>query len=190
MTTRTRALLAQLLPGRVDERELVDALRAHAGLIISSATKVLGDVAEAQDVAQDIAETLLRRRPAEVQSWPALLKKMAVNRAIDRLRRRRDPATFPVETQPPEEPDGRLLQRQRADALRAAVSSLNERDAKLFSLQCFADLDHTEIGLELGMSANAVGVALHRLRQRLSEELSRLLNTPPQNSGQVSGETK
>ncbi len=186
MTTRTRALLARLIPSRVDEQELVDALRAHAGLMISAAARVLGDLAEAEDVAQDVAEKLLSSRPAEVRSWPALLKKMAVNRAIDRLRRRRDPAFISLDVAAPEEPDASLLQGQRAAALRTAIAGLSERDAKLFSLQCFADLDQAAIGRELGMSANSVGVALHRLRQRLSEELSRLLDTTPT----IPGETR
>ena len=97
MTTRTRDLMARFFPSRVDEQELTEALRAHAGLMISAVARVLGDVAEAEDVAQDIAEKLLRKRPAEVGSWPAFLKKMAVNRAIDRLRRRRDPSQLPVD---------------------------------------------------------------------------------------------
>ncbi len=185
MTTRTRDLMARFFPSRVDEEELIEALRAHAGLMISAAARVLGDVAEAEDVAQDIAEKLLRKRPAEVRSWPALLKKMAVNRAIDRLRRRRDPSQLPVDLTQPEEPDEQLVQRQRAEALRNAVAALSERDAKLFSLQCFADLDQAEIGRELGMSANAVGVALHRLRKRLSEDLNRLLDAAPQITGET-----
>ncbi|MEM7708496.1 MAG: sigma-70 family RNA polymerase sigma factor [Pseudomonadota bacterium] len=185
MTTRTRDLMARFFPSRVDEQELIEALSAHAGLMISAAARVLGDVAEAEDVAQDIAEKLLRKRPAEVRSWPALLKKMAVNRAIDQLRRRRDPSQLPVDLTLPEEPDEQLVQRQRAEALRTAVAGLSERDATLFSLQCFADLDQAEIGRELGMNANAVGVALHRLRKRLSEDLSQLLDAAPQTTGEA-----
>ena len=156
--------------------ELVAALSAHAGLMITAATQVLGDVAEAEDVGQDVAEKLLRRPPAAVRSWPALLKTMAVNRAIDRLRRRRDPTEAPL-PEAPVEPDEAFLTRQRARALRAAVATLSERDARLFSLHCFAGLDHAAIGAELGMNANAVGVAMHRLRQRLAQELERLLTT-------------
>ncbi|MEM9532356.1 MAG: sigma-70 family RNA polymerase sigma factor [Pseudomonadota bacterium] len=173
------------MPGRVDEQELIEALSAHAGLIIGAAARVLGDVAEAEDVAQDIAEKLLRNRPVKVRSWPALLKKMAVNRAIDRLRQRRDSSELGVDPIAPEAPDERLVQRQRAEALRTAVARLSERDAKLFSLQCFADLDQEEIGRELGMTRNAVGVALHRLRKRLSDELQRLLKTGYQTTGET-----
>jgi DNA-directed RNA polymerase specialized sigma24 family protein len=79
----------------VDARDtLVDALDAHAGLILRSAAQVLGSLDDAQDVAQDIAEKLLRAPPTAVRSWPAFLKTMSINAALDRLRRRKHRQDF------------------------------------------------------------------------------------------------
>ncbi|MEM9301166.1 MAG: sigma-70 family RNA polymerase sigma factor [Pseudomonadota bacterium] len=170
--SRTGGMLSRLLPGtRVDEAELVAALGAHAGLMLRAASEVLGTMAEAEDVCQDVAERLLRRRPTEVRSWPGLLKTMAVNASIDRLRRRRDPGELP-EPDRPAEPDSIELARQQAAALRRAVGRLSERDARLFGLHFHAGLDHAAIGDALSMTPNAVGVALHRLRARLTTELT------------------
>ena len=45
--------------------ELVAALDAHAGLIIPSAARVLRNLHDAEDIAQDIAEKLLRLPPED-----------------------------------------------------------------------------------------------------------------------------
>lgn len=151
-------------------QEVLDALHAHAGLMISSAVRVLGCLSDAEDVAQDVAEKLLRSPPGEVRHWPAYLKTLAVNKAIDRLRGKRQAVETELISDSPD-PEQHAMERQRARALREAIAGLSERDAALFSLAHFADLSHNEIGHQLGMTANAVGVALHRVRQRLAERL-------------------
>lgn len=150
--------------------ELIEALRAHAGLVLASAVRVVGTLHEAEDVAQDIAERLLRSPPAEVRNWPAYLKTLAVNSAIDRLRRRR-PTAEPDDLADAATPETELEAGERAEALRDAIATLSAREATLFSLYYFADLGQAEIGRQLDMTENAVGVALHRVRQRLSKDL-------------------
>lgn len=154
--------------------ELVDSLAAHAGLIIRSAARVLGNLQDAEDVAQDIAEKLLRCPPDDVRNWPAFLKTIAVNGALDRLRRRKNWADL----SPPHmmnDPESALYDEQRAEVLRRAIARLPERDGKLFALYYLADLTHAEIGKRMNMTANAVGVSLHRLRGRLTADVRSLL---------------
>ena len=153
------------------DKELVEALSVHAGLVLRTAARVTGSMAEAQDVAQDLAEKLLRRPPANVRSWPALLKTMTVNAAIDRTRRRREISESP-EPVTQEGPEAALEQEERAAALHRALTQLSERDRQLFSFYYFADLSHADIGRQLDMQTNAVTVALHRIRQRLGKILS------------------
>ncbi|MEE4174414.1 MAG: sigma-70 family RNA polymerase sigma factor [Xanthomonadales bacterium] len=151
-----------------DPTELIEALQAHAGLILRTAARVTGSMADAEDIAQDLAEKLLRRPPRDVRSWPALLKTMAVNAAIDQTRRRRGTG---AEAEPVthEGPESTLVRREKARCLREALGQLSERDAQLFSLCYLADLSHADIGRQLGMKPNAVSVALHRIRQRLAD---------------------
>jgi DNA-directed RNA polymerase specialized sigma24 family protein len=52
---------------------------------------------------------------------------------------------------------------------------LPERDGQLFALYHFGDLTHADIGTRMSMSENAVGVALHRLRKRLTADVRSLL---------------
>jgi RNA polymerase sigma-70 factor (ECF subfamily) len=172
-----RRLLSRLgfsRTGSEDRDELVDALHAHAGLVISSATRITGNAADAEDIAQDIAEKLLRSPPKTVDSWPALLKTMAVNGALDRLRRRRDWSGLP-DPDPVTGPEVELSAVERAEALRTAVAALPERDGMLFSLHYFADLSQVAIAERLAMTPNAVGVAIHRLRKRLTADVRQRL---------------
>ncbi len=152
---------------RQRRNEAIAALDTHAGLVLQSAARILGSVADAEDVAQDVAEKLLRSPPGDIRSWPALLKTMAVNRAIDVLRRRReeDSDHEPVSHDGPEQAATR---HEKAQTLRRALARLSERDALLFGLYYLGDLTQADIGRQLDMTATAVGVALHRLRQRLA----------------------
>jgi RNA polymerase sigma-70 factor (ECF subfamily) len=162
--------------GLDDRAELVRALDAHAGLIVSSAARVLGNLADAEDIAQDIAEKLLKSPPTGVRSWPGYLRTVAVNRALDQLRRRKDWS----EMESPGvvgDPESALYNSQRADILRRAIAKLSERDAQIFSLYYLGDLPHADIATQMNMTANAVGVALHRLRARLAADVRALLGS-------------
>lgn len=162
--------------GLDDRAELVRALDAHAGLIISSAARILGNLADAEDIAQDIAEKLLKSPPTAVRSWPGFLRTVAVNEALDQLRRRRD---WP-DMEPPKavgDPESALYDLQRADILRRAIARLPERDAQIFSLYYLGDVSHADIANQMNMTANAVGVALHRLRVRLAADVHALLGS-------------
>ena len=58
-----------------------------------------------------------------------------------------------------------------AERLRAALPHLSQDQAAVFCLSCLENLSYQEIGERLGMTANAVGVMLHRARHRLRELL-------------------
>lgn len=175
--TERRRLLGRLgfaRRGTEGRDEIVDALHAHAGLVISAASRITGNLADAEDIAQDLAEKLLRSPPSKVDSWPALLKTMAVNRALDQLRRRRDWSDLP-EPEAVTTPETVLSDAERAVTLRAAVAGLPERDGMLFSLHYFGDLSQVAIAGQLEMTPNAVGVAIHRLRKRLTADVRQRL---------------
>lgn len=52
-----------------------------------------------------------------------------------------------------------------------AMADLDPKDRALIGLRYVADLDSEAIGRELGLSASAVRVRLHRLLARLRQEL-------------------
>ena len=139
--------------------------------------------ADAEECFQETflaALQLWRRQP--VRSPRAALQRLATARAIDRLRRRyRDagrlagatshavPDSLPdVGPSPPERADASEL----AEALRAALAQLPEKQADAFCLHCLDGYSYREVAEVLGVSGDNVGVLIHRARARLRELLA------------------
>ena len=65
-------------------------VREHAPAVVRATMRVLGNVADAEDTAQEVfLEAFQSRHNTTVLDWSPYLRKIAVCRAIDRLRRRR-----------------------------------------------------------------------------------------------------
>ena len=73
-----------------------DLVHEHAAGVINAAMRVLGNVADAEDVAQEaFVEAMKRWSAGTNQRWKGLLRRMAVCRALDRLRRMRSTDRLP-----------------------------------------------------------------------------------------------
>jgi RNA polymerase sigma-70 factor, ECF subfamily len=108
-----------------------------------------------------------------VANWPGLLSRVALHRAIDRLRRRRP--TEPLagaEASPEHGPPETAIARELAGRLREAIARLPEGQAAVFCLRYFDELSYGEIAERLGLEPGAVGVALHKARQKLQAMLT------------------
>jgi RNA polymerase sigma-70 factor, ECF subfamily len=147
----------------------------HGPAVWRTAYRLLGCEADAADCFQETFLSAVRVESAEaVANWGGLLRRLAVARGLDLLRRRRRErerqgpwavgedalARCPG---PPEEAQGREL----AGRLRLALSELPAREAEVFCLRCMEELTYEEIASRLGLRVNAVGVLLHHARRRL-----------------------
>lgn len=160
-------------------RQLTDS---HLAMIVTYASRIVQSQAEAEDVAQ---ETFLRawqkaasyEPRARARTW---LLAIAHNLAIDRIRRRKSRAEtgdegLETEDVPSSTEPARLLARKEsAEAVRAAISKLPERQRAALLLCHEQGLQGTEIAKVLGVSAEAVESLLSRARRTLRE----LLSTP------------
>jgi RNA polymerase sigma factor (sigma-70 family) len=61
--------------------------------------------------------------------------------------------------------------RELSERLREALSHLPQKQAEVFCLHALCGWSHREVGERLNMTENAVGVTIHRARQRLRELL-------------------
>jgi len=62
----------------------------HGPMVFGTAWRILGHTADTEDVVQEVFLEAYRLRAAEaVRCWPALLRRLATCRALDRLRHRR-----------------------------------------------------------------------------------------------------
>jgi RNA polymerase sigma-70 factor (ECF subfamily) len=105
------------------------------------------------------------------------LQRLATNRAIDRLRkrlrraRREEPADVALAHSHEGDPSQHAEAAELAGALRWAVAQLPARQAEAFCLHELGDWSHQQIAEQLGITANSVGVILHRTRQKLQDLL-------------------
>jgi RNA polymerase sigma-70 factor (ECF subfamily) len=145
-------------------------VREHGPLVFGTAWRILGHAADAEDVVQEVflqVHQMERSRP--VRFWPALLRRLAACRALDRLRQRRaavplDGLDLPGGADAPEEV---AAGHELAERLRGAIVGLPPREASVFCLRYFEELPYQDIADTLGIRVGAVAVALHKARARL-----------------------
>jgi RNA polymerase sigma-70 factor (ECF subfamily) len=147
--------------------------------IANLARRMLGDAAEAEDVAQ---ETFLRAwreaarwRPgaAKFDTW---MHRVALNLCYDRLRRRREtPMAAPPDTADPgPAPDRGLLAADTGLRVEAALMALPERQREAIVLCHYQELGNIEAAGLMGVSVEALESLLGRGRRALRAALADL----------------
>ena len=154
-------------------------VRTHGPMAFDTAWRLLGHVADTEDVVQEALLDAFRlhgRQP--VGNWGGLLRQLATRRAIDRLRQRRtvfplppEPLVFEPASPKSEQPEALAIEHELADRLRLAVAALPDRESTVFSLHYFGEMSNSDIAETLGISTDATGVALHKARKKLKESL-------------------
>jgi RNA polymerase sigma-70 factor, ECF subfamily len=145
-------------------------VREHGPMIFGTAWRVLGHVADTEDVVQEVfLEAHCMQQKTVVRNWPGLLRRLAMCRALDRLRQRRH--TVPLDGMalygPGATPEEEAIGHELADRLREALAGLSEREASVFALRYFEDMPYQRIAEVLETTPGAVAVALHKARAKL-----------------------
>jgi RNA polymerase sigma-70 factor, ECF subfamily len=145
-------------------------VRDHGPAVFWSAWRILGHPMDAEDVTQEVFLEVYRLHSSQtVRSWAALLRRLAVCRALDRLRRRRPTVSIHDLSLPASDasPELDAVAAELAERLPEAISRLPEREGQVFCLRYFEDLTPQQIAEALDMNAGAVAVALHKARAKL-----------------------
>lgn len=161
-------------------RALVDRYLARLHAL---ATRLLGDLAEAEDVCQDVFVQAWKKAPrwqpgrsrddARFGTW---LHGVTLNACRDRLRRRRpqsDAALDDIGDDTPG-PAQRLASEDTARAVRAAIARLPDRQREALVLCHYQELPQAEAAALLGVSVEAVESLLARARRSLRQSLAPL----------------
>jgi len=167
-------LLHRIAAGDADAcRELVDR---HLPVLHATATRLLGDAAEAQDVCQEVfvsawqAARTWQPGRARFRTW---MLRVATNACHDRHRRRRPQdadALDELESLAPD-PEQRTALVEREQRLAAALAILPERQRAAIVLCHFEDCSQAEAAGILDISEEALESLLARGRRRLRELL-------------------
>lgn len=151
-------------------------VEAHASVPHRIAWRMTGDTSEAEDIAQEALLRLWDHAPrwraggSGVAAW---LTRVAVNLSLDRLRRRK----FTSDAEPPERADEAPLadaligQEQLAQATRAAIDALPDRQRAAIVLTYYEDFSNQQAANVLEMNIKAFESLLLRARRALAEDL-------------------
>jgi RNA polymerase sigma-70 factor (ECF subfamily) len=174
-----RAAVEAVLAGDRDAfRFLVDG---QSAAVIRACHRVLGDLHEAEDAAQEAFVTAFRSLAGWRGDGPfgAWLTRIAIRIALRRAQRRRDvtwidPTNPASGVDPRGGPDPALttLRAERDAGIRAAVGRLDEPYREVIALRFFGELSLDEIAVQTGRPLGTVKTRLRRglLRLRSSVE--------------------
>ena len=175
-------------PEVFDERAAVDAVLAgdrdafrqlverESAAVIRACHRILGDLHEAEDAAQEAFVTAFRSLAGWRADGPfgAWLTRIAVRIAIRRAKSRRE-VTWIDPTDPSrgidlpggQDPAVSSLRTERAAGIRAAVAKLDEPYREVVLLRFFGELSLDEIAKQTGRPLGTVKTHLHRGLLRL-----------------------
>jgi len=145
--------------------------------MLSLAQRMLGDAAEAEDVAQEAMLRAWKQAPrwtpgqARFDTW---LHRVALNLCYDRLRRRREIATdvIPDHIDDGPAPDRGLLAAETGAQVQAALSRLPPRQREAIVLCHYQELGNIEAAALMEISVEALESLLSRGRRALRAALA------------------
>ena len=169
-------LLRRIAAGDRQAAQLL--LDQYLGRIVTYGYRMMGDNAEAEDVAQETFLRLWRnidtwRADAPLIHW---LHRVAYNLCIDRLRRRKPVSleALPEPLDPEENPAGTLHRLELADAVAVAIAQLPERQRAAVVLVHQEGFSNIETAALMEISVEAVESLLSRARRSLRRLLESL----------------
>ena len=157
-----------------------EVARGYSWLVWQTVYRLLGNPEDAADCFQETFLAALHvSRRERVANWAGLLRQIATRKALDALRERSrrsringDPPDWTTVASSNPGPVQEAEAAELSARLRAALSELPSQHAEVFCLRFMSDVSYREIGRILGLRQSAVGVILHRARERLRDVLS------------------
>ena len=167
--------------GQGDQRAARELVNRHLPRIMGLARRVLGNQADAEEVAQEVFLRVWREAPkwspgaARFETW---MHRVALNLCYDRLRKKREVTGEDIPEPPDQSPGpGEVLHRKEVAAkVDAALQALPERQRAALVLchhQGFSNIEAAEM---METSVEAVESLLARGRRRLKELLRHEVN--------------
>lgn len=154
-------------------------MEEHGPRVWSIVYRILGNEADASDCFQEVFVTAVRTsRKQKIRNMEAFLSRVATQRGIDLLRKRKPcfrlhrfdtdcPESESHEPQPPMHAQSKELSEQ----LRVALTKIGQQEAEVFCLRILNEFSYRQIADAMKLNENYVGVLINRARGKLQELL-------------------
>lgn len=170
-------LMSRIAKG--DQRALQALMQRHLGRTVRMATRVLGSVAAAEDVAQEAFIRVWKHAArwedpeeagAKFSTW---LYRIVLNLCIDEKRKKSFGNIDDLPEQADAAPDAekKIVRAEQSMRVRAALGQLPERQRAAFVLCFYEELSNREAADMLGISVKALESLLVRARKTLRDLL-------------------
>lgn len=153
-------------------------VREHFARAVRYCSRMLGDIGEGEEVAQQAFVKLLEKRRNLEQTRDSLpyLYRVLRNACVDHIRARKHSSAAGAEEQVAwlgRDLD-RAEQAEISQAVLEAVGTLEEAQREVVLLRYYEGLELQEVAEATGQSMGAVAMKLSRAKQKLKERLGRL----------------
>lgn len=168
--------------GRGDSGAVRELVARKLPRVLSLARRMLGDLGDAEDVAQETFfkawKFAPRWRPGQAR-FDTWLHKVALNLCYDRLRRRvRTTRDLPDQADPAPGPDRNLQARDIGRRVDESLSALPARQREAIVLCHYQELTNIDAATVMGVSVEALESLLSRGRRSLRVALADLGSDP------------
>ena len=160
-----------------DSQEFESVFREYWAYVYRILQRLVGDPAEAEDLALETFLRLYQRSPIKEDGFQmgGWLYRVATNlglRSIRSYKRRErheiEAGRFALEEAPETRPVELQAQAEKQDLARQALAKMNERQSQLLILR-YSDLSYKEIAGILGLSPTSIGPLLVRAEREFEE---------------------
>lgn len=177
--TKPESVSAAVAQVTAVQPELLTQLFArHYRRVLLAAYRVVGNMADAEDVAQGVFLRLGEGDMPSMANAGSYLYRSAVNGALDLLRKRSraplealDCADALPSTRPEASPEAQAAAGEMVRWLRQSLGELSPRAAEMFALRYLEDFSNGEIARLMDTSQAVVAVTLYQTRARLKKRL-------------------
>lgn len=153
---------------KTDKQALDEIYNEYYPILVLSINRRFGKLVCAEDIAQDVFVSLLNAEKFEyIEAPSAWLSKIATNKAIDKLKYRREEVPLPDNYPLPFNLDDLAI----AEDVKKSLSVLDKQSQEIVYLHFWEGYSHKEIAAAMNLSPANVRVKMSRAYRKLKKNL-------------------